>query len=274
VSEPTAAPRRLTLIPTPIGNLADITLRAIEVLREADLIAAEDTRHSRRLLEHHGIATPVTRLDTHTVAARAPALLDATPHLAYISDAGTPGISDPGADLVRLALARGHRVEALPGATALIPALVLSGLATARFAFEGFLPRKGGERRDRVAAIARREATTVLYESPRRLAATLADLATACGPERPAAVLRELTKRFESAYRGSVAELAERFAGEVVKGEVVVVIQGAPPSPARDYASEAAILARHGLSGRALREALIELGAPRNLAYELALGEG
>ena len=263
--------RRLSLVPTPIGNLGDITLRALEVLGQADLVAAEDTRHSRKLLDHYAVATPLARLDAHTVAARAPALLAATPHLAFITDAGSPGISDPGAELVRLALERGHAVEVLPGPTALVPALILSGLPAARFAFEGFLPRKGGERRSRLEAIAARDHSTVLYESPRRLAATLADLAAACGAERPVAVSRELTKRFETTYRGGAAELAGRFAGLEVKGEVVIVVGPNPAPPIRDFVTEAAVLTAHGLMGRALHEALVDLGAPRNLAYELSL---
>lgn len=262
---------RLSLVPTPIGNLGDITLRALEVLRQADVVAAEDTRHSRILLDHYGVGTPLARLDAHTLAARAPALLDDTPHLAFITDAGTPGISDPGEQLVRLALERGHAVEALPGATALVPALILSGLPTARFAFEGFLPRKGGERRTRLAAIAARDHSTVIYESPRRLGGTLADLALLCGPERPLAISRELTKRFETTYRGTIGELARRFASEEIRGEVVIVLGPASRPPQRDFADEAAVLVRHGLAGSSLRKALVELGAPRNLAYELSL---
>jgi 16S rRNA (cytidine1402-2'-O)-methyltransferase len=165
---------RLTLVPTPIGHLGDITVRALDVLRAADVIAAEDTRRSRTLLDRYAITTPLVRLDAHTIAARAPRLLREHAHVAFVTDAGTPGISDPGAELVRLALDLGAHVEALPGPTAFVPALVLSGLPVARFTFEGFLPRRGRDRRERLAEIARREPTTVLYESPHRLAATLA----------------------------------------------------------------------------------------------------
>src|SRR5690625_4113271 len=159
---------RLVLVPTPIGNLKDITTRAVEVLRDADTVAAEDTRHSRRLLDSLGIGRPLVRLDAHTIPARAPALLDGEDTLAYLTDAGTPGISDPGAELVRLALERGSEVEVLPGATAFVPALVLSGLDTARFTFEGFLPRRGTARSARLEQIAASTATSIIYESPHR----------------------------------------------------------------------------------------------------------
>ncbi|MBW6457066.1 MAG: 16S rRNA (cytidine(1402)-2'-O)-methyltransferase, partial [Trueperaceae bacterium] len=218
----------LTLVPTPIGHLDDITLRALAVLRSADVVAAEDTRRSRVLLDRHGITTPLVRLDAHTIAARGPTVLAGHHHVAYVTDAGTPGISDPGAELARLAIGLGVRVEALPGPTAFVPALVLSGLPVHRFAFEGFLPRKGRDRRARLAAIAERDHTTALYESAVRLAATLADLAAACGPERPAAVARELSKRFETVERGALAALQATFAATPARGEIVVVVGPAP----------------------------------------------
>lgn len=273
---------RLTLVPTPIGNLGDISRRALEVLAAADVVAAEDTRHSRKLLDHYAIATPLERLDAHTMAARARPLLERHGWVAYVTDAGTPGISDPGADLVRIALEAGVDVEALPGATAFVPALVLSGLPTARFAFEGFLPRKGGERRRRIARIAARSATTLLYEAPVRLAATLRDLAEACGGDRSASVSRELTKLHEETARGSLDALVRRFTANAARGEVVIVIG---PAPERDTGEDdvgrslaevgagelATRLAAVGIRGRLLRDALTALGAPRNLAYRLAL---
>lgn len=264
---------RVVLVPTPIGNLQDITLRALEALREADVVAAEDTRHSAKLLAHHGVATPLVRLDAHTMDARAPRVLQEHERVAYISDAGTPGVSDPGAELVRLALARGDEVEVLPGPTAFVPALVLSGLPVARFAFEGFLPRRGRERRERLEHIAASPVTTVLYESPRRLAATLAELAERCGAARPASVSRELSKRFEETARGSLEELAARFAAAEPRGEIVVVVGPAEPVAPSDegLAEQARRLASQGLAGRDLRRALQALGAPRNRAYELAL---
>jgi 16S rRNA (cytidine1402-2'-O)-methyltransferase len=265
----------LTLVPTPIGNLQDITLRALEALRQADAIAAEDTRHSRKLLDHFGIARPLVRLDAHTIAERAESVLDDYPNLAFVTDAGTPGISDPGAELVGVALRRGYRVESLPGPTAFVPALVLSGLPLARFTFEGFLPRKGADRGERLRAIAESTATSALYESPKRLAATLRDLANACGGDRRASVSRELSKRFETTYRGALAELEKSFAGEEVKGEVVVVVAPAPRierhDQDRELEGEARALAAQGLAGNDLRKALVALGAPRNLAYRLAL---
>ena len=265
---------KLVLVPTPIGNLQDITLRALEALKAADAVAAEDTRHSRKLLDHYGVDRPLVRLDAHTITERGPRVLEEHPQLAFVTDAGTPGISDPGAELVALALERGYEVEALPGPTAFVPALVLSGLPLARFTFEGFLPRKGRVRRERLESIARSTATTVLYESPRRLVATLRDLAGVCGQERAASVSRELSKRFETTYRGSLAGLADELDGSEVKGEVVVVVAAAPERPAAeqgDFANEARSLARQGLEGTALRKALVALGASRNDAYRLAL---
>ena len=268
------SPRKLSLVPTPIGNLGDMTLRGLETLKAADAVAAEDTRHSRTLLAHYTIDKPLLRLDAHTVAQRAEGLLAQHAHLAFITDAGTPGISDPGAELVALALERGVEVEVLPGATAFVPALVGSGLSTARFTFEGFLPRKGGARRSRLAAIASSSATTLMYESPRRLLATLKDLSAVCGAARRASVSRELTKRFETTYRGTLASLLKDLDQGEVKGEIVIAIGPAEAQPPPDFAAQAAQLRREGLRGRELRTALSALGAPRNLAYKLALDEG
>jgi 16S rRNA (cytidine1402-2'-O)-methyltransferase len=261
---------RVTLVPTPIGNLEDITLRALRTLREADVVAAEDTRHSGKLLAHFEIQKPLERLDAHTIGARAPALLERYAHIAFVTDAGTPGLSDPGVELVQLAVAGGHALEVLPGPTALIPALVLSGLPLGRFAYEGFLPRKGAARRERLAAIAASDQTVALYESPKRLAATLADLTEVCGAARPVSVSRELSKHFETTYRGTLEEVRAQV-GEEVKGECVVVVGPRETAELADFSSLAEKLAASGLSGRALREALIGAGAPRNLAYELSL---
>ncbi len=273
--------RRLTLVPTPIGNLADITLRALEVLRRADAVAAEDTRRTRVLLDHHGITARLERLDAHTIASRGPSLLAETPWLAYVTDAGTPGISDPGSELVALALEAGVEVEVLPGATAFVPALVGSGLPTARFTFEGFLPRKGSSRARRLRDVAASHATTVIYESPNRLAETLADLALACGAERQASVSRELSKLYEETVRGTLEELAARYGEEDARGEIVIVVAPRPHAEGEDEASpfaglqsqEAAErLAQAGVRGRLLRGALTALGVPRNAAYRAALG--
>ncbi len=268
---------RLVLVPTPIGALHDITLHALDVLRAADVVACEDTRRSGRLLRHHGIDAALVRLDAHTVASRGPALLAEHDHVAYVSDAGTPGISDPGADLLRLAVDAGHEVQVLPGPTAFVPALILSGLPLARFAFDGFLPRKGAERRRRLAALAQRDHPTALYEAPQRVAATLAELAEVCGPEREASVSRELSKLHEETVRGSLAALADRFARRPPRGEFVLVVGAAPPRDddvGPDAGALAAALARAGVHGRTLREALRELGVPRNEAYRLALDQG
>ena len=261
---------KLTLVPTPIGNLADITLRALEVLKSADVVAAEDTRHSGKLLAHYTIDKPLVRLDAHTISTRGEGVLAQYDHVAYLTDAGTPGISDPGTELVQLALRRGDKVEVLPGATAFVPALVLSGLPTARFTFEGFLPRRGGARTERLAAVAQSSATTVLYESPNRLVKTLSALKEVCGSERQASVSRELSKRFETTYRGTLQALVNELSQGEVRGEVVIVVApGEEVAP--DFAAQAEHLVAEGVTGRALRKALTALGAPRNLAYELSL---
>lgn len=267
------SPVHVWLVPTPVGNLGDITLRAIEVLRGCDAVACEDTRRSGQLLTHLGISRPLVRLDAHTMS-RAPGVLEQYPRLAYISDAGTPGISDPGAELLRLAVELGGHAEVLPGATAFVPALVLSGLDTGRFTFEGFLPRSGRERRERLKAVTERAETTLIYESPHRLHATLEELAELCGPERRAAVTRELSKKFEETVRGTLPALAERFAAGV-KGEIVIALQGAPapaqPTPDAGFAGQAAAWAAEGKSVREIRELLQQGGLRKNDAYELAL---
>ncbi|WP_407570076.1 16S rRNA (cytidine(1402)-2'-O)-methyltransferase [Deinococcus altitudinis] len=268
-----SSPVHVWLVPTPVGNLGDITLRAIEVLRGCDAVACEDTRRSGQLLTHLGISRPLVRLDAHTMG-RAPGVLEQYPRLAYVSDAGTPGISDPGAELLRLAVELGGRAEVLPGATAFVPALVLSGLETGRFTFEGFLPRSGRERRERLKAVTERAETTLIYESPHRLHATLEELAVLCGPERRAAVTRELSKKFEETVRGTLPDLVERFAAGV-KGEIVIVLQGAPAQaqPVADagFAGQAAAWAEAGKSVREIRELLQQGGLRKNDAYELAL---
>lgn len=267
------ASKRLTLVPTPVGNLGDLTQRAVEVLMAADVVAAEDTRHSRTLLDRYGVTTKLERLDAHTMESRAAPLLERYDHVAYVTDAGTPGISDPGADLVRVALEMGVQVEVLPGATAFVPALVESGLPTARFTFEGFLPRKGAERRRRLAHVAASTATSIIYEAPNRLVGTLEDLADACGQERRASVSRELSKLHHETARGSLAELVARFAAGQVRGEIVIVVAPAdePPEDEGRPTEVATLLAGAGVRGRLLREALSALGVPRNEAYKLAL---
>jgi 16S rRNA (cytidine1402-2'-O)-methyltransferase len=261
------------LVPTPIGNLGDITLRALEVLKSVDAIACEDTRHSRRLLTHFGINKPLERLDAHTMNARAAYVLGKYPRLAFVSDAGTPGLSDPGAELVAVALELGYKIEALPGA--LVPALVLSGLSTARFTYHGFLPRSGRERRERIAEIASSSITSAIYESPHRLLETLTDLGKACGVTRGCAVVRELSKLHEEVFRGTLEQTFEHFQQGQIRGEIVIVVAGLEPSnlPADNtsFETKAVELARAGKTARDIREALQNLGLDRNKAYEIAL---
>lgn len=227
----TSLPPVLYLVPTPIGNLEDVTLRALRVLKEADVVACEDTRTSGVLLQHFGIATPRTSFHAHNEHGKAARLVErmrAGETVALVTDAGTPGVSDPGFLLVREALAAGVRVEALPGATAFVPALVASGLPTDRFVYEGFLPQKKG-RQTRLRALVGEPRTMVLYESPHRLARLLIELTEHLGSERPAAVARELTKLHEEVRRGTLAELAAWYgAQEKVRGEIVVVVSGQP----------------------------------------------
>ncbi len=219
----------LVLVPTPIGNLEDITLRALRVLKEADVIACEDTRTSGVLLNHFGIDTPRVSYHDHNERARTPALVArmlSGETVALISDAGTPGISDPGFFLVRECLRAGIAVTALPGPSAFVPALVASGLPTQRFVFEGFLPQRKG-RATRLKELAGETRTIVLYESPHRLLRTLADLSSNLGSDRPAVVARELSKLHEEMHFGSLAELHENFRMlPRVRGEMVIVVGG------------------------------------------------
>lgn len=266
----------LHVVATPIGNLEDVTLRALRVLREADLVLAEDTRHSAVLLRHHGIAARLRSLHAHNEAARlgeALAVLEAGGEVALVSDAGTPLVSDPGERLVAAAVAAGYAVVAVPGPSALLAALVVSGLPSASFHFVGFLPRRAGERAALLARLAPLPDTLVLFESPRRTAATLRQLAEAFG-ERRACVARELTKLHEEAARGSLAELAARFAGEV-RGEVTIVVEGAPARRAEaappDDVRIRALLAE-GLGARSVADRLApEGGARRRAVYARAV---
>lgn len=221
-------PGKLYMVPTPVGNLADMTPRAIEVLRSVDLILAEDTRTSAPLLKRFEIATPTAshhKFNEHATVDRVAERIAAGQNIALISDAGTPGISDPGFLLSRRCREMGLEVETLPGATALIPALVNSGLPIDRFAFEGFLPPKKG-RATRIAELALEPRTFTLYESPLRLAHTLSELAQACGPDRPAAVCREISKIHNTTVRDTLGALAEHFGANQAKGEIVIVVGG------------------------------------------------
>jgi 16S rRNA (cytidine1402-2'-O)-methyltransferase len=219
---------KLFLVPTPIGNLEDITLRAIRVLREVDIVLAEDTRTTGFLLKHLNIATKLQshhKFNEHQTVERIAELIAHGKSVALASDAGTPGISDPGFLLVRTCLEKGVEVECLPGATAFVPALACSGLPCDRFCFEGFLPQKKG-RQSKIAALQDEERTMVFYESPYRLQKLLEQLAEALGDSRRASVSRELSKLHEETVRGTLAELTLHFAQKEPKGEFVVVVEG------------------------------------------------
>ncbi|MBQ0130170.1 MAG: 16S rRNA (cytidine(1402)-2'-O)-methyltransferase [bacterium] len=219
---------KLYLVPTPIGNMEDITLRAIRVLKEVDVILAEDTRTSGNLLRHLEISKPMTAFhirNEHQVVEHIADRLEAGETMALVTDAGTPAISDPGFLLVRECVKRNIAVECLPGATAFVPALVNSGLPAEKFIFEGFLPHKKG-RQTKLKAIAEYPYTTILYESPFRLVKTLQQLAEVCGAERHVSVARELTKIYEENARGTLAEVIEYFGKKEVKGEIVIVLEG------------------------------------------------
>lgn len=221
----------LYLIPTPIGNLEDISLRALRLLKAVDLILAEDTRVTRKLLAHYDIHTSLQAYHAHNEHRLTQSLVDqmaAGRTFALVSDAGTPGISDPGFLLVRACVAAGVAVRSLPGPTAFVPALVASGLPCDRFFFEGFLPRKKG-RRTRLQWLAVLPHTFVLYESPHRLGKCLQQLADHCGVDRPACVVRELSKLHETYVRGTLGELAARFELDAARGEIVIVVGGAAP---------------------------------------------
>jgi 16S rRNA (cytidine1402-2'-O)-methyltransferase len=281
VSPPAAAevePGTLYVVATPIGNLGDITYRAIMVLRDASLVVAEDTRHSRTLLSHYGITTPMSSYHEHNEAREAPRLvarLAAGESIALVTDAGTPLVSDPGARLVRAAVDAGVPVVPIPGASALLAALVGSALSAERFTFIGFLARKGRERDTELASIARSPYTVVLYESPHRVGATLRDLARAGCAERHAVIARELTKRYEEFRRGTVRSLADALGDVDLRGEVAIVIAGLPAA-AEEMSEEAARaeaqrLLAAGNSPRTVVQQLSEgLGIPRNVAYRLA----
>lgn len=221
---------KLYLVPTPVGNLEDITLRAIRVLREVSLVLAEDTRTTSILLKHHGIATPLLshhKFNEHQQVERLVERLADGQDMALVSDAGTPGISDPGFLLVRACVERGIPTECLPGPTAFVPALVNSGLPCDRFCFEGFLPQKKG-RLTRLARLADEERTVVLYESPFRLVKTLLQLADVLGPDRLACVAREISKIHEDFQRGTLADLVAHFSATPPRGEIVILLAGKP----------------------------------------------
>ena len=267
----------LYVVSTPIGHMGDFSFRAVEILRAVSAVLAEDTRHSVHLLKRYDIATPLVPYHEHNEAKTTPALvgrLIAGESLALVSDAGTPLLSDPGGRLVRAAIEAGITVSPVPGASALLAALVASGLDLTRFTFYGFLPRKGTERRETLGEVTNLRHAAVLYEAPSRVADTLAELAHSGAAGRSAVVARELTKQFEETRRGTVAELAAYYGEVPPRGEVVIMIAGAemPRSASEDeLRSRVAELRAEGRSSRDIAAALAsELGAPRNLAYRLA----
>ncbi len=270
-------PGALHVVSTPIGHLGDITLRALAVLHQAAVVYCEDTRHARALLDRYAITTPTQALHEHNEAQVAPRLLRqlaAGEAVALISDAGTPLVSDPGARVVEAVVAAGYRVVPVPGPSAVLAALVASGLSPLPFTALGFLARKGRERQDQLAQAAALPHTVVLFEAPGRVADTLRDLAEVAGPGRQVVVARELTKHFEEFRRGTLADVAA-YAEEVPpRGEVVVVLGGAPPPDAPTEAALAAVAAAmraDGVPPRELQQRLVEQhGASRNLAYRLA----
>ncbi len=224
---------KLYVVPTPVGNLEDMTFRAIRVLKEADLILAEDTRTSSVLMQHYDIHVPMQshhKFNEHETSEAMAQKIAAGMTVALVSDAGTPGISDPGFMLVRECVKLGVEVECLPGATAFVPALVQSALPNDKFCFEGFLPQKKG-RETRMQILANDPRTSIIYESPYRLVKTLEQLAKVCGEDRPAAVCREISKRFADTQRGTLRELIDHFTANEPKGEIVMLLGGLPEAP-------------------------------------------
>lgn len=271
----------LYLVATPIGNLEDITARALRVLAGADLIAAEDTRVSSKLLRHFQIEKPLISYYEHNKRLREGMLLEALragKDVALIADAGTPGLSDPGADIARAAIAADIEVVAIPGASALLTALTASGLENGPFCFEGFLPRDKAARRKRLAALAAEPRVMVFYEAPHRLRATLDDMAAAFGPARAAAACRELTKVYEEKQRGSIAALQAHFSAIAPRGEFTLVVAGAPAAEeAADPAVVEAAFRQLLLAGMPRKQAAREIAAmyrvPAREVYAIGLND-
>lgn len=265
----------LYLVATPIGHLADISLRALSVLARADVIYCEDTRHSRTLVAHYGVGRPLKPYHEHNAEEQRPRImaeLAAGRRVALISDAGTPLVSDPGYKLVRDAIDAGHHVVAIPGASAVMAAICVAGLPTDRFLFAGFLPPRSGARKGRIAELAASPATLVFFEAPTRVAESLADLADVLGP-RPAAVARELTKLHEDVRRGTLPDLAAAFAGAPPKGEIVVLVGPPLERVASDetIAGELSGVLDHMSLRDAAKTVAERLSVPKSRVYELGL---
>jgi len=277
--QPVSRDGALILVATPIGNLGDLSPRAVEALRDADVIAAEDTRRTRGLLTHAGVpaGARLVSLHEHNERSRAAELVGRIrrgDRVAFVTDAGTPGISDPGERLVRVCVDAGLRVEVVPGPSAVLAALVVSGLPTDRFVMEGFLPRSGRERAARLALVGAEPRTTVLFEAPNRVATTLADLTEVCGARRRVVIARELTKRFEEVWRGTLEEAVAHVGAQEPRGEHVLVLAGAPPADPPDDDAVRDALARLLAGGVSARDASAEvarvLGIPKRRAYDIA----
>lgn len=268
----------LILVATPIGNLADMSFRAVDTLKTASVIACEDTRHTRKLLNHYDIRdVPVIAVHEHNEAQQAQAVIERISNgqtVALVTDAGMPGISDPGERIVAAVTAAGLTVSVVPGASAAIAALVVSGLPTERFVFEGFLPRKGADRTARLRALTTEARTTVFYESPNRVAATATALREACGGGRCIAFVRELTKMYEEVWRGTLDDLITHLDRTSVKGECVLVLEGAPEKPEITDETIKDALADVIAAGCSKRDAIADvaknLNVPKNRVYTLA----
>jgi len=267
----------LYVVATPIGNLEDITLRALRVLKEVALVAAEDTRHSRKLFNHYGIRTPLTSYFAHNESAKGEALLETLRggrDVALISDAGTPAISDPGELLVRRCREAGIAVTIVPGPSAAVSALAVSGLPTGRFAFEGFPPAKSKARRELFRSLRNEPRTLILYEAPHRLDKTLKDLAEEMGGQRQVAVARELTKLHEELVRGSLEEVRRHFDCARIRGEIVLLVAPAPVDPPAETVAEA-LVRLQGETGLPMRQVAKKVaqqfGLPGSEVYREAL---
>jgi 16S rRNA (cytidine1402-2'-O)-methyltransferase len=283
-SDPVSTGGQLVVVSTPIGNLGDLSPRAAATLSGADIVCCEDTRHTGAMLKRLGVPTQrLLSLHAHNEAERLPRLLDelaAGRTVALVSDAGTPAISDPGERIVAAAAEAGFRVSVVPGPSAVLAAVVMSGMGLGRWRYEGFLPRKGGGRRDRLADIAASPCPSVCYESPQRLLATLRDLAAACGADRRVAVCREMTKMHEEVRRSTLADAAVHFGERAPRGEIVIVVDGAhegavpvPVPTADDLSAAVEVLVGGGSSRRdAVRDVAAALGIRRSVVYEAATG--
>ena len=268
---------RLYVVATPIGNMADITLRAVRVMGEVDVVAAEDTRTARKLLTHHGVRTQLVSYHAHNEQQRTPELLarmQSGDSVAIVSEAGTPSISDPGYRLVQAAIDAGIDVEPIPGPSALLAALVVSGLPTDAFVFDGFLPRRGAERRRRLEALRDEPRTLVFFEAPHRLDACLGDVLDVLG-DRPAALCRELTKMHEEVRRGSLSEIVAGIGRDPVRGEIVLVVSGLQDAATPDIDGAVDEVLSRTTTGESMREATrvvaAERGVPRRALYDRVL---